>query len=195
MKFEFAVMFPKSLNTFVSHSFFRSYFVGGKASPTQRATSNKVTLKESQPTLSLGPWQSHGYWQYITKQIRMHALWAVLARPVASSHIGSDAKCAMVVSRVTQKWVGVTERAVSQGALCLRIRLWTKSLFIQIPALSHINWVSQSSQFNTCCLCFLATLRVGKTDDAKYSEQALQHSTCKAQPVGYSFKIHMVVIS
>lgn len=53
----------------------------------------------------------------------MHVLWVVLVRPVASSHIGNDAKCEMVVFRVTQKWVDVTERAVSQGALCLRIRL------------------------------------------------------------------------
>lgn len=53
----------------------------------------------------------------------MHGLWVVPARPVASSHIGSDAKCAMVISRVTQKWVGVTERAVSKGVLCLKTRL------------------------------------------------------------------------
>lgn len=92
-------------------------------SPRQRATSNKVTLKESQPTLSLEPWPVAELgiltvYHKTSKDAR--ALWVVLARPVASSHIGSDAKCATVLSRVTQEWVGVTGRAVSKGALCLR---------------------------------------------------------------------------
>lgn len=54
MKSEFAVMFLKHLKSFVSHRFSQKLLCEGKASPRQRATSNKVTLKESQPTLSLG---------------------------------------------------------------------------------------------------------------------------------------------
>lgn len=61
MKFEFAIMSPKSLNSFDSHSFFQKLLCSGGGSPRQRATSNKFTLKESQRTLSLGPWQSYEY--------------------------------------------------------------------------------------------------------------------------------------